>query len=164
MLWSGYSVSRGGGEINALWQATHTHSPTIWIPEVAMGPDHPHIRSVDGGDRRCATSYGLQSSESSEKMKGSVASPGFPRMLQEAELQLMGDSGDGGGYAILPSDFHRMQQAGVWLSAQASDLGTEGGATWFPMDSAGGGGQTQQVDHNRDRGSRTGSAELGFGR
>ena len=60
-------VIRGSWETNAIRPATDTHTPTIWIPECAMGPDHTHIRSVVGGDTRCATSYGLQNLQSWEK-------------------------------------------------------------------------------------------------
>ena len=80
--------SGGVGGKSAGKPATNTHSPTIWIPEYAMGPDHTHIRSVDGGDTRCATLYGLQSGH--QKMKGSVAPPGFRRMHQRgSDIQLV---------------------------------------------------------------------------
>ena len=61
------ATSGAVGEKIARRRATHTHSPTIWIPEYANGPDHTHIRSVDGGDTRCAKTYGLQRPQSSEK-------------------------------------------------------------------------------------------------
>ena len=67
-------------------------------------------------------------------------------------------------YATHPPVFHPTQQARVWPSARAFGLGMEGGPTWFLMDSARGRGQPLQPDRERDRGSRTASAELGFGR
>ena len=61
-------ISRGGGgKQNFPRQATRTHSPMAWIPKVAMGPDHTHIRSLDSGDTRCTTLYWLQTPQSSEK-------------------------------------------------------------------------------------------------
>ena len=57
----------GVGEKSACKPATHTHSPKIWSPEYAMVPDQTHSRSVNDGNTRCATLYGLQSPQRSEQ-------------------------------------------------------------------------------------------------
>ena len=49
-----------------------------------------------------------------------------------------------------------IQRAGVWPSARVSGLSMDGGPTWFPMDSAGGGG----VNHPDSTMRETEGAEL----
>ena len=62
---SGEGVIRVCGETNARRLAAHTALHTTCIPELGMGPDRTHICSVDGGDTRCAMSYGLKSPQGS---------------------------------------------------------------------------------------------------
>ena len=151
------------GEKSARRPATHTHSPTIWIPEYAMGPDHTHIRSVDGGDTRCARSYGLQSPQSSETSRG-----------QSQHLVSHGCINRGIDIQSLIVRTVKVGHPSAWFPTDSACGGVAIGSgpwsrhgRWSHLVSHGfsrGGGQPLRLNHESDRGSRTGSAERSFGR